>query len=874
MNLDLEIHAYEINTEDYLDENDELKTEILIWSFNKESEPILARVKGFPVFCKVELPLLRDRSGFINKWDEISVQNLFTAIKKKLESKEVEEPLSMKLIKAQKLYYYTGNKKYPFLFMTFNTLHHMHTVKKICKYIYINNCKLELKFVETDVDIYNKMFSCQNCSTTDKITCKGQIIDVEDERRISKPGVEKRPFKEYIIDWKSIKKSEGNWYSTPIVMSFDIETYSHNHRCFPEKHYHEDVIFSISMTIQVFMKPETKKDIVIIIGPTQKVKDVEIIYAKDEFDVLNKFCEIVQKEDPDIFIGYNIFGFDYDYMNTRLEDVGLEWPNIGRLIEKGCSMEELSWNSSAYGFQKLKIFNCPGRISVDMLPYIKRDYKLPLYNLSAVGKYFLGEEKYDLKAYEMFAIHKKVMLQIKVLNEITKSDDYVESVKILKNNHSEYDKKDLSKILDAISKNTLIVKYNVQDTLLVTRLFEKLNVWIALIESASIFRVTPMVLFTRGQQKRCVSQLYHFASHQNYVLTTRENVWQYAVGGYVGDPVVGFHDPVVCYDFNSLYPSIIIANNLCYTTLLKSIADIDPKIYKRFDVVQNEPLDPKPKKNDDFDYDGFYEKEEPESKEKIERKYQFGFVKPEIKKGLLPTILTDLLGQRKKVKKERKKVDKKIDIIDKYILALYKENEQSLVSDIKHLEAKELFKKFFDCKEDEKIEKYIKDLTRDFFTMKVNSDILDSRQLSLKVSANSMYGFTLAQTMGKLPIVEIGMTITYEGRRMIIDAGLYFEKNYGVKVVYGDSIPGYEPVLLKNNKGDVFIEEIQNLVEESEWIHYEGFKVGESNRREKSQAFVNLFSWSKGKWNKIVRIIRHRTNKNIYRIKTFRIRNR
>jgi len=866
MKENLEFHSYQIDTEDYLDDNDELKTEILLWSFNEKSEPLLARVKDFPIFCKVELPVFIDRSGSIIKWEQETVQDLIKAIKRKLESKEVEEPLSIKLIKAQKLYYYTGNKKYPFLFMTFNTISHMHIVKKICKYIYMDNSKLELKFLETDVDIYNKMFSCQNCSTTDKITCKGEIIDVEDERRISKGGNKIRPFKEYIVDWKSIKKSDNDWFSTPIIMSFDIETYSHNHRCFPQKHYHEDVIFSISMTIQVFMKPETRKDIVIIIGPTQKVDGVEIIYAKDEFDVLEKFCEIVQKEDPDVFIGYNIFGFDYDYMNTRLEDVGLEWSNIGRLVEKGCGMDELSWNSSAYGFQKLKIFNCPGRISVDMLPYIKRDYKLPLYNLSAVGKFFLGDEKYDLKAYEMFAIHKKVMRQIKVLNEITKSEDYLESVKILKENHSKYEKNDVKKILDAISKNTLIVKYNVQDTLLVTRLFEKLNVWIALIESSSIFRVTPMILFTRGQQKRCVSQLYHFASHQNYVLTTRENVWQYAVGGYVGEPVVGFHDPVVCYDFNSLYPSIIIANNLCYTTMLRSIIDVDTSIYKRFDVVQNEPLDPKPKMNDDFDYDGFYEKEEPESKEKIERKYQFGFVKPEVKKGLLPTILSDLLGNRKKVKKERKIIDKQVDIIDKYILALYKEKEDSLVSDIKNDKAKELFKVFFDCKEEDRLGKYIEGLTKKFFAMKVNSDILDSRQLSLKVSANSMYGFTLAQTMGKLPIVEIGMTITYEGRRMIIEAGLYFEKNYGVKVVYGDSIPGYEPVLLKNQHGGIFIEEIENLVEESRWIPYEGFKVGESNRSEKSQAFVNLYSWSKGKWNKIVRIIKHRTNKNIYRI--------
>merc|ERR1719273_2387166 len=111
------------------------------------------------------------------------------------------------------------------------------------------------------------------------------------------------------------------------------------------------------------------------------------------------------------------------------------------------------------------------------------------------------------------------------------------------------------------------------------------------------------------------------------------------------------------------------------------------------------------------------------------------FVKSTVRKGLLPEILESLLGARKKAKADLKK-------------------------------------------------------ETDPFKKKV----LDGRQLALKISANSVYGFTGA-TVGKLPCIEISQSVTAFGRMMIEQTKNEVENMYQVcngyerdaVVIYGDT---------------------------------------------------------------------------------------
>ena len=80
------------------------------------------------------------------------------------------------------------------------------------------------------------------------------------------------------------------------------------------------------------------------------------------------FSDIVNMTDPDIVAGYNIFGFDYPYLDHRIRRLLKEWPCMGRLISEKTYMTSDTWQSGAYGHQNINILQMEGRISLDLLP--------------------------------------------------------------------------------------------------------------------------------------------------------------------------------------------------------------------------------------------------------------------------------------------------------------------------------------------------------------------------------------------------------------------------------------------------------------------------------------------------------------------------
>ncbi len=101
--------------------------------------------------------------------------------------------------------------------------------------------------------------------------------------------------------------------------------------------------------------------------------------------------------DPDLIIGYNTTNFDFPYLLDRSEALKVDkFPFLGRLKDKQTNAKDTRFSSKAYGTSDSKAVNLDGRLQMDMLQVMRRDYKLRSYSLNSVCAHFLGEQKEDV----------------------------------------------------------------------------------------------------------------------------------------------------------------------------------------------------------------------------------------------------------------------------------------------------------------------------------------------------------------------------------------------------------------------------------------------------------------------------------------------
>jgi len=458
---------------------------------------------------------------------------------------------------------------------------------------------------------------------------------------------------------------EGDWLKVaPVrILSFDIECAGRK-GIFPEPEK-DPVIQIANMVIRQGEKEPFIRN-VFTLNTCAQIIGSQVISCSKESDLLEQWSKFVRDCDPDIVTGYNINNFDLPYLLNRAKT--LKVPNfafLGRMNSVQSVVKETVLQSKQMGRRENKSINMEGRVIFDLLLILIRDYKLRSYTLNSVSAHFLKEQKED--------VHHSVI-----------SD--------LQNGNSQ-------------TRRRLAV-YCLKDAYLPLRLLGKLMCVINAMEMARVTGVPLSYLQTRGQQIKVISQLLRKSMEQNLLLPTHQSQAgdENYEGATVIDPVKGYYDvPIATLDFSSLYPSIMMAHNLCYTTLVQQDGSL-----ARLGLTPDQYI-----------------------------KTPSGnmFVKAGVRKGLLPEILQDLLSARKKAKAELKKET-------------------------------DPFKK----------------------------GVLDGRQLALKISANSVYGFTGAQ-VGKLPCLEISQSTTAFGRMMIEETKNQVEAKYTVangyeydaKVIYGDT---------------------------------------------------------------------------------------
>lgn len=454
---------------------------------------------------------------------------------------------------------------------------------------------------------------------------------------------------------------EGEWSKVaPVrILSFDIECAGRK-GVFPEPEK-DSVIQIANMVINQGDKDPFIRN-VFTLNSCAPIVGSHVLSYKREQDMLQAWSDFVKKVDPDIITGYNVVNFDLPYLLNRAAALKVQsFSFLGRVRDEKSTISNTVFQSRAYGKRENKVINISGRVQFDLLHALLRDYKLRSYTLNYVSFYFLQEQKEDV--------------QHNIITDLQNGNDQ--------------------------TRRRLAI-YCMKDAILPLRLLEKLMCLINYMEMARVTGVPLSYLLSRGQQIKVVSQLLRKSKEQDLLLPAHKaEAGDEYTGATVIEPSKGYYDiPIATLDFSSLYPSIMMAHNLCYTSLLhhSDLANLKPDEFI---------------KTPSGDY----------------------FVKASLRKGLLPEILEHLLSARKKAKEDLKK-------------------------------------------------------ETDPFRKKV----LDGRQLALKLSANSVYGFTGAQ-VGKLPCLPISQSVTAFGRMMIERTKELVEEKYTVdngyktnaQVIYGDT---------------------------------------------------------------------------------------
>jgi len=432
-------------------------------------------------------------------------------------------------------------------------------------------------------------------------------------------------------DVKCLSESESiqKGIPSPCILSFDLEVYSSNRMRMPDAKIDTDCIFQISCC---FQKENTTVEYLLSLGklPRNPSKTIHYEWFDSEKELLQRFVELLRYHEVHVCIGYNIFGFDIPYLieRSRYYRIFEEWNRMGFPLWKHSVEKNISWSSSAYSYQEFHFLDTEGRIWIDLLPVIRRDYKFSNYKLKTVSTYFLGETKDPLTASDIFQAYETGVL-----------------------NPSEEGQRNLERC----------GKYCLQDSRLVLKLFNMLNLWIGLSEMAKICHVPIMDLFTKGQQIKVYSQIFAQCYQDNRIVEShlkKEDTSTYK-GAYVFPPNAGVYDWVIPFDFSSLYPTTIIAYNIDYSTFIRDESKIkNVEDYHRVeweDHIQCE-----------HDESSVKDKK----KQTVCQHYRYFFRKEP--KGVIPRLLIHLLDQRQKIKDQLKqcsKDDKRRIIYDKQQLA-------------------------------------------------------------------------------------------------------------------------------------------------------------------------------------------------------------
>jgi DNA polymerase elongation subunit (family B) len=552
---------------------------IYLFGSTAEGKPVQCEVQGFQPFFYIELPPVKDAfSDFLGRM-------------------ETESGVSFEECLKSPMYGYTGGKKLNLVKLSTKTKRSFYAMKKLflderSRPIFkLYHDSEPLRVFDAGLDPMLRFFHLQNLQPCGWVKAFAEIQDDDSNIQCS-------------CEWDAIQPCEKPpMASAPFKALFwDIECYSQSGD-FPIASKGDPIIQIGNVLVQQGFP--TKK-VIFVVGDCDPVNNTTepVKSFKTEKEMLKAWAKWTVKENPDILVGYNIFGFDEKYLweraaahklvvfeNKMNEALDSNLQAFSRL-DSGYNQMKLDTkflSSSALGDNYLYMWNTIGRLQVDLYHYIRRSASLPSYKLDSVCQYYMSGKlsAVDTSNPTAWILKTKQTGDVVPGRFVVLLDETGEAVtdklKVLSIDPGKSVTVDSSAELDedmsdavkwAVVKDdcppqeifrlhrdggpagrAYVAQYCIQDCDLVYELYKKLDVFNNAMSMANVCSVPVSYIFTRGQGIKIESLIFKECDQRGIVVEVQdtpsrnapdsESVEEEKEDSYEGaivlDPIPGFY---------------------------------------------------------------------------------------------------------------------------------------------------------------------------------------------------------------------------------------------------------------------------------------------------------------------------------------------